>query len=391
MPAELPQPVPTPPVRRRLRPIADPPDTGSWFAGKVFTVDWTSGRIGSWFSALEHLRDQPARVLEIGSYEGRSAVVLLSYLPLCHLTCIDTFHFRDDVEGRFDRNLAPFSDRLTRLKGDAAGLLSRLHRNGATFDVILLDACKDRDGVFALSALAWPLLRMGGIIIWSGLGWGADKPSGHRPGDAIRLFRDAFADCLTVLHEGGQLIARRTGVWPGVEDADAPLGYWERRRDFAYLREVAALTGEIAPNPRRVIDVGSNDCPYLDWFETAERKVSIDLRNPYRALGVESVKADFLTYDAEERFDLCLCLQVLEHVPDAAAFARKLLGVARHLVISVPYLWPHGLCRSHIHDPVDEQKMRAWFGREPDRAIIATEEGSGAKTRRLICYYRSGD
>ena len=150
-----------------------------------------------------------------------------------------------------------------------------------------------------------------------------------------------------------------------------------------------ALAAEVAPKPRRVIDVGSNGCPYLDWFEEAETRVSLDLRNPYRSRGVEAVVGDFMAYEADDRFTLCLCLQVLEHVPDPAAFAHKLLSTATHVIASVPYQWPQDSCREHIHDPVDEHKMRAWFGREPDRSVIATEAHGGPKARRLICYYRS--
>lgn len=165
--------------------------------------------------------------------------------------------------------------------------------------------------------------------------------------------------------------------------------YWAERKDYHYLREVRQLAEAVAPHPESVIDVGSNECPYLDWFAGARRRVSFDLCKPYKAPGIESIVGDFLAYDMDARFDLCLCLQVLEHVPEAGAMARKLLTTADHVIASVPYEWPRGWCKWHVHDPVNEAKMHAWFGREPDQAIIATEDYGGKCSRRLICYYRA--
>src|SRR6266542_1900821 len=66
--------------------------------------------------------------------------------------------------------------------------------------------------------------------------------------------------------------------------------------------------------------------PYLEWFDWIPRKVSIDIHKPYRSPTVEGITADFLTFKPKQRFDICLCLQVVEHIPDARAFAQKLLA-----------------------------------------------------------------
>ena len=176
-------------------------------------------------------------------------------------------------------------------------------------------------------------------------------------------------------------------TWLGLK-APKPKDYWEKRKNMRYYQEVRALAHQVAPNPRSIIDVGSNGCPYLDWFD-AEDKLSVDLKKPYAAPDVDAVIADFLEWPLPRRFDLCLCLQVLEHVPDATPFARKLLRAADHVVVSVPYKWPAGVSKNHVHDPVDEAKMRIWFGREPDQSTIVTEERPGRCSRRMICYYRT--
>lgn len=163
--------------------------------------------------------------------------------------------------------------------------------------------------------------------------------------------------------------------------------YWTNRADAVYLRVVRGICDTIAGDAQTVLDVGSLGTPILEWRRSgAQRLVSVDLRRPYVAEGVESITGDFLDYVIEEPFDLVTCLQVLEHVPDAAAFARKLLAAGRIVVVSVPYKWPKGFCAHHVHDPVDEQLMRSWFGRLPTLQYVARETSGET---RLVQVYRT--
>jgi hypothetical protein len=165
-----------------------------------------------------------------------------------------------------------------------------------------------------------------------------------------------------------------------------PGDYWERRKRSIYLFAARQICARQCDMPRSVIDVGSNGTPTLEWHrQTATRLVSLDLRRPYVAEGVESVACDFLQYDPGARFDLVTCFQVLEHVPDPGAFARKLIQIGDVAIVSVPYKWKKGKCRFHLHDPVNERKMKKWFGREPDFSYIARELSS---VGRLIHVYR---
>ena len=162
--------------------------------------------------------------------------------------------------------------------------------------------------------------------------------------------------------------------------------YWQRRRRSIYLFAARQICANRCGKPKSVLDVGSNATPTLEWHrKTATRLVSVDLRRPYAADGVESLKCDFLKYEPDIRFDLVTCFQVLEHVPDPQAFATKLLELSGIAVVSVPYKWPKGKCKYHLHDPVDARKMLKWFGREPDFSYVATELNS---VNRLIHVYK---
>jgi hypothetical protein len=66
---------------------------------------------------------------------------------------------------------------------------------------------------------------------------------------------------------------------------------------------------------------------------------------------VASITADVMAFEAAAMFDLVLCLQVVEHVPDPAAFIRKLLRTGRVLILSVPHNWAAGRAPGHRHDP----------------------------------------
>jgi Methyltransferase domain len=165
--------------------------------------------------------------------------------------------------------------------------------------------------------------------------------------------------------------------------------YWEARKSSIYLYVAKAICQKYGGHPTSVIDIGSNGTPTLEWHRKwATRLVSLDLRNPYEAPGVESMTKNFFEYYPTERFDLVTCFQVLEHVPDPTLFAQKLLDIGKVAIVSVPYKWREGGCKYHIHDPVDEVKMRQWFGREPAFSYVAKELN---KVERLIHVYRNGE
>lgn len=175
-------------------------------------------------------------------------------------------------------------------------------------------------------------------------------------------------------------------------DAVAPSpivsGYVQRRRTQIYYRYVFRLVRGIAPRAESILDVGSGKTSCLEEFDWIPTRETIDIRNPYVSESVEGVKADFLEHRVDRHYDLALCLQVLEHVPQVEKFTQKLFDVARSVLISVPYKWPKGSIKGHIHDPVDEAKLRSWTKRKPDYQIIVPEPFGAS---RLFAYYHRSD
>ncbi len=159
--------------------------------------------------------------------------------------------------------------------------------------------------------------------------------------------------------------------------------YWGQRKHFHYYAEVARLAREHVPAGGSALDVGAADTEVLgrlDWFR---RRVALDRRPARPRPGVERVVSDFMDYQPPGRFDLVLCLQVLEHLEQPEAFTRRLLLTGRHVIISVPYRWPAGLNPAHVQDPVDEAKLHGWAGRAPVETSVVLNGRD-----RLIAVFR---
>ena len=203
----------------------------NYFDGSAFSRDWTSHHIPIWEKLLRGRAQEPLRVLEIGSFEGRSALFFLKFLPNCHLTCIDTFegsvehrtpgsrHHTDmsEVEARFDANTKLFSDRLEKLKAFSIEALSELQRESRRFDVVYVDGDHHAASAFTDAQQSWDLLASGGIMILDDYLWQPAKPAAERPKPGIDAFLQARAGEYEVLHNDYQVIVRKT--WSPSRDA----------------------------------------------------------------------------------------------------------------------------------------------------------------------------
>lgn len=163
--------------------------------------------------------------------------------------------------------------------------------------------------------------------------------------------------------------------------------YWNERQDLLYYRYVDFVLRCVAADAKSLLDVGTGNCPYPDWFDWIADRTSIDLEHPYVSSGVKGIVGDIFTHAFAENFDVVTCLQVLEHVSDAHAFARKLLTLGKILVVSVPSQWPAGRVEDHLQDPVDLDKLEQWFERKPNCTMVVREPFLASCCDRLICIY----
>jgi predicted O-methyltransferase YrrM len=203
-------------------------DIDSWFAGKEFAYDWTSANIPGWLKTLGQLRDRPLRILEVGSYEGRSAVFFLNFFALSTMVCVDWWNpvviepeiakqlpDLDDqflqAEGRFDRNLAPFGNRVVKLKSNSSDALCDLGLRGQSFDLIYIDGGHRSRDVYQDCVLAWPLLVRDGVMIMDDYEWEfPGLPKDKCPKKGIDAFLLAIHDDYVEIQRGYQIMIKRS-------------------------------------------------------------------------------------------------------------------------------------------------------------------------------------
>ncbi|WP_299413460.1 hypothetical protein [Acaryochloris sp. IP29b_bin.148] len=158
--------------------------------------------------------------------------------------------------------------------------------------------------------------------------------------------------------------------------------YWEKRKTLDYYKKVIKLAKKHSPEAQSVIDVGthiSQTITRLDWIPD---KTAIDLKHLPEIPGARNIQCDFMTFKPEQRYDLVLCLQVLEHLDCPELFTDKLLKIGKKVIISVPYKWPEGQCQYHVQDPVDEDKLLSWTHKSWIEMAIAHD-----RAKRMVAVF----
>jgi Methyltransferase domain len=194
----------------------------TWYEGKTFTSDWTSSNYPTWVSLLAAYRKRALRVLEIGSWEGRSALFFLNFLPHCRLWCVDTFkggeeHQTDPelallipgIEQRFDANVVEFGDRVVKINMPSVIALSQLGISGAKFDIAYIDGSHRSADVYSDGVLTWLMIVPDGIMIFDDYRW-TYKPGTHsNPKLGIDAFLRAFRGQYRLIHDGYQIAIKK--------------------------------------------------------------------------------------------------------------------------------------------------------------------------------------
>ena len=193
-----------------------------WYRDCVFSEDWTSQNFSYWAELLRPYQTLQLSVLEIGSWEGRSALFFLNYLPHCRITCVDTFaggeeHLFDPewkapmpyIEQRFDSNLERFKSRVEKIKADSHKALGELGIARRRFDLVYVDGSHRASDVYADAVLSWPMLSRRGILIFDDYEWPHGRDEQDRPKLGIDTFLWNFLNQYTVRSRGYQIAIQK--------------------------------------------------------------------------------------------------------------------------------------------------------------------------------------
>jgi predicted O-methyltransferase YrrM len=180
----------------------------SWYEGKEFAHDWTSWHFPNWTKLLNSRRNRALRVLEIGSWEGRSALFFLNYLPRATLTCIDTFaggQEHQEAAARFDRNTRAFRKRIEKIKATSTTALAELGIQNRRFDLAYVDGGHRAVEAYADGALTWPLMARGGLVLFDDYEWKEMPKRLDNPGSGIDAFLKSIAGQYRLVHKSYQV------------------------------------------------------------------------------------------------------------------------------------------------------------------------------------------
>lgn len=162
---------------------------------------------------LAPLMGKPCEVLEIGSYEGRSARWLLDNVlthPNAWLRCIDPFEDTRRWQ-LFEHNTRYYNnDQCSARKSKSVEYLPQLRQEGARFDFIYIDGSHEAPDVLFDAVLSFEMLRIGALMCFDDYAWnpGLDGTV-HAPQLAIAAFCTVNKERLEILHAGVQVWLRR--------------------------------------------------------------------------------------------------------------------------------------------------------------------------------------
>lgn len=195
--------------------------------GYEFTQDWFSINLPVWQHFLTQYVNMPdLRVLEIGSWEGRSTCWMLDNLllhPSARITCVDTFEGSVEhevlyeqeivrtIEQRFDGNVAKTGtpEKVRKMVGSSQSVLRSLIPD--SYHMAYIDASHVAADVLEDTLLTWRLVKVGGIIIFDDYGF--QFPEGITeapPKVAIDAFMTVFKDKVRLMHQGYQVLIEKT-------------------------------------------------------------------------------------------------------------------------------------------------------------------------------------
>lgn len=194
-----------------------------------FTEDWFQLGPVLWPELVKHLPDRPSRrFLEIGSFEGRSAVWIIENMarPSDHIFLVDTWEGGAEhssinmkqVEERFDANIAQAKSRLGcpaihKIKTTSTDALAHQLRwmksDEQLIDFIYIDGSHLAHDVLTDACMAWQLLRTNGVLVFDDYLWGDPRKPLQRPKVAIDAFMNIFGGEIVVLHISYQVAIKK--------------------------------------------------------------------------------------------------------------------------------------------------------------------------------------
>ena len=163
----------------------------NFIKNKKITNDYFSSHSFNFFKILE--KKTFFKYLEIGSFEGNSAIFVAKNFPMSKITCVDpwikTAEYAEelnfiDIERNFDENVKEFKNiKKTRMTSDAF-----FEKNSYMFDIIYVDGYHYGPQVLKDLRFSWKFLHPEGYLICDDYIWNLSEKPEITPCFAINTF-----------------------------------------------------------------------------------------------------------------------------------------------------------------------------------------------------------
>jgi predicted O-methyltransferase YrrM len=140
-----------------------------------FSENWFAHNIPHWEAWLGAMRGRSGlRALEVGSFEGRSTLWLCEEILTAddtRIDCIDLFApdpVYGDYHARFRANTAAHAHKIREYPGPS---FQGLRQVEGPYDIVYIDGWHYAFGALADGVMSWPLLKVGGVMIFDDYLW----------------------------------------------------------------------------------------------------------------------------------------------------------------------------------------------------------------------------
>jgi len=171
-----------------------------YLSKKKITNDYFSLNAFDWLSVLDEFSKKQFNYLEIGSFEGNSALFVAENFIYSHITCVDAWAQLNKEDGKsegyehlsikkiednFDENIKFYQKKILKIKMRSDLFFKE---NKDKFDVIYIDGSHFADDVYADCKAGWQILKKEGILILDDFFWKGYSKLNENPAYAINKF-----------------------------------------------------------------------------------------------------------------------------------------------------------------------------------------------------------
>lgn len=174
-----------------------------------FTEDWFSHNISKWVEILSPLKNKPIKYLEIGSFEGRSAIWLHDHIlthPDSELHLIESGELLKNKT--LEDNIKLCGEKKFCYRYYESRYIKEDYEDN-TFDLIYIDGSHASCDVLRDGVNCFDLLKSGGLLCFDDYLWTMRASDGTTPKAAIDAFLSCYDTYIDIVDLGYQVWIRK--------------------------------------------------------------------------------------------------------------------------------------------------------------------------------------